>query len=232
VGIRPLRPQPGHADHAERGELINRQSGLCLDVANSNTGDGAAIDQWTCNGGANQQWMAIPVNGNYYLMPILDLAQLTEIGAATPSLGIGNGSTCETNGDGDSAYTRTTGTTGNPCDEWDIQQASYDFATYPVGVPKTNEESDGRGYQCVQGDNLRTNGGYSEAGAGNYVYRVNYWDFRNMSHSSVSAQETTPDEPPFPNHVPNGTIGYTQSVSTSDLTGQVMLYCDPSTTTP
>ncbi|RZI58549.1 MAG: hypothetical protein EOP37_15460 [Rubrivivax sp.] len=36
------------------GEL--RVSGLCLDVANGNTSDGARVMAYECNGGANQRW--------------------------------------------------------------------------------------------------------------------------------------------------------------------------------
>jgi hypothetical protein len=36
--------------------LKARHSGKCLDVVSSNTADGADIQQYACNGGANQQW--------------------------------------------------------------------------------------------------------------------------------------------------------------------------------
>ncbi|TYB47178.1 family 43 glycosylhydrolase [Nonomuraea sp. PA05] len=36
--------------------LVNRNSGKCLEVAGGGTADGANIQQWTCNGGANQRW--------------------------------------------------------------------------------------------------------------------------------------------------------------------------------
>ncbi len=35
--------------------------GKCLDVTNGGTANGTLIELWTCNGGANQQWL--PVNG-------------------------------------------------------------------------------------------------------------------------------------------------------------------------
>ncbi|MFD0899288.1 RICIN domain-containing protein [Actinomadura sediminis] len=35
---------------------VNRQSGKCLDVNGLSTADGAAVQQWTCNGGANQRF--------------------------------------------------------------------------------------------------------------------------------------------------------------------------------
>jgi len=38
---------------------------LCLDVFGNTTASGAAIDQWTCNGQANQQFQFVPVSGGY-----------------------------------------------------------------------------------------------------------------------------------------------------------------------
>ena len=36
--------------------LVNRQSGLALDVWEASTADGARISQWTANGNANQRF--------------------------------------------------------------------------------------------------------------------------------------------------------------------------------
>ncbi|MFC9593989.1 RICIN domain-containing protein [Streptomyces sp. NPDC056944] len=43
-------------------------SGKCLEVADWSTANGAAVRQWTCTDGANQQWEQIPSNypGEYY----------------------------------------------------------------------------------------------------------------------------------------------------------------------
>jgi hypothetical protein len=38
---------------------------LCLDVFGNTTASGAAIDQWTCNGQANQQFQFVPTSGGY-----------------------------------------------------------------------------------------------------------------------------------------------------------------------
>jgi hypothetical protein len=196
------------------GELINRQSGLCLDVANNNTGDGAAIDQWGCNGGSNQQWIALDLNGHFMLQPMLD--QITGF------LGVGNGSTCTTSGDGDSVYVRTTGTANNPCDEWTIQQASYDFASYPITAPYLEDDVDNRAYECVPSDKFRVSGAQGWA-----------FDYDNVSDQDVSViygpeylklTEST-------GTVPGGYFAYSASQQ-GDLMGQVMLYCDPQQTIP
>jgi hypothetical protein len=31
-------------------------NGKCLDITGANYGNGTLIEEWTCNGGANQQW--------------------------------------------------------------------------------------------------------------------------------------------------------------------------------
>ncbi|MFD4509200.1 family 43 glycosylhydrolase [Streptomyces sp. NPDC058457] len=36
--------------------LVNKHSGKCLNVSQSGTADGADVNLWTCNGGANQEW--------------------------------------------------------------------------------------------------------------------------------------------------------------------------------
>jgi hypothetical protein len=43
------QPGPNYA-------LVNKASGTCLDVAGSNTTNGAPVQIWACNGGLNQQW--------------------------------------------------------------------------------------------------------------------------------------------------------------------------------
>jgi len=215
----PDNPSDGGSILDGPGELINRQSGLCLDVANNNTSDGAAIDQWTCNGGSNQQWTALDITGNFTLQPLLD--------KVTGFLGVGNGSTCTTNGDGDAIYARTTGTTGNPCDEWDIQQASYDFASHSVTVtePLGTAEVDNRGYECVPGDKVRPNPGYTTNSS------PSEWDYDDLSQSGAWAEVSNISQQVSPD-VPGGSITYQKNTDLASPTGQVMLYCDPPSTTP
>jgi hypothetical protein len=46
--------------------LVNLNSGLALDVAHASTTNGSPVDQWTINGGANQEWAVTNVGGYYY----------------------------------------------------------------------------------------------------------------------------------------------------------------------
>ena len=48
--------------------VIARHSGKCLDVSSASTDDGAAIIQWQCHGGGNQQWRVEAVTGGYQLI--------------------------------------------------------------------------------------------------------------------------------------------------------------------
>ncbi|MBX6355869.1 MAG: RICIN domain-containing protein, partial [Micromonosporaceae bacterium] len=45
--------------------LVARHSGKCADVSDESTADRAAIIQWRCTGGANQQWQVFDVGGGY-----------------------------------------------------------------------------------------------------------------------------------------------------------------------
>jgi hypothetical protein len=45
--------------------LVARHSGKCADVSDESTADRAAIIQWPCTGGANQQWQTVDVGGGY-----------------------------------------------------------------------------------------------------------------------------------------------------------------------
>ncbi|WP_369185785.1 RICIN domain-containing protein [Streptomyces sp. Y1] len=44
---------------------IGTFAGKCLDVWGAGTNDGAGIDQWTCNGQANQRFTIVPGNDGY-----------------------------------------------------------------------------------------------------------------------------------------------------------------------
>jgi len=46
--------------------VINRNSGKCLDVNGVSTADGANVQQWTCGSGTNQRWSLTSLSGGYY----------------------------------------------------------------------------------------------------------------------------------------------------------------------
>ncbi|MER7708813.1 RICIN domain-containing protein [Kitasatospora sp. NPDC097605] len=50
-------PADAHADRAATTIRSIVTSGKCLEVADWRTDDGAPVRQWSCHGGANQQWI-------------------------------------------------------------------------------------------------------------------------------------------------------------------------------
>jgi hypothetical protein len=220
------------------GELVNRQSGLCLDVNGSDPneyGDGATVDQWTCGGGPNQAWQAYGyAGGGYLLVSELDYGKL----------GVGN-STCNPQGNGDQVYLRTGVTT---CDEWNIQQASYSFGTDQVSVPLWSLGTmDVSGYSCIPGYNLRLNQiqveGSDPQSGGNPGSEY-YYDYDNISQGNVSvyigwyegvsswAEENPDGTTTNPNTVQAGTVGYQNPSTAGNPDGQLILYCDPPSSNP
>ncbi len=49
-------------------KLVNRNSGLVLDISGASTANGGAAIQWPYNGGYNQQWQEVAINGGYKLL--------------------------------------------------------------------------------------------------------------------------------------------------------------------
>ncbi|MQM25898.1 RICIN domain-containing protein [Glycomyces albidus] len=49
----------------QASDIVSRVSGKCVDVVSGSTVDGAEIIQYTCHGGANQQWELRAVSGGY-----------------------------------------------------------------------------------------------------------------------------------------------------------------------
>lgn len=56
----------GQGGGSQVTDIANRNSGKCIDVVSGSTADGAEIIQWTCHGGANQQWELQDAGGGYY----------------------------------------------------------------------------------------------------------------------------------------------------------------------
>lgn len=49
--------QVGTSQNEPVDEIVNNNSGKCLEVYHSQTGNGANVDQWHCNGTATQHWV-------------------------------------------------------------------------------------------------------------------------------------------------------------------------------
>jgi hypothetical protein len=55
-------PPSGHVS------IVNRNTGRCVEVNAFDTSDGAIVQQWSCNGGTNQQWAFAAWGNGYYLV--------------------------------------------------------------------------------------------------------------------------------------------------------------------
>ena len=65
VYLTPASTSGGGGFPAGYHRLVAAHDNLCLDVYGNTSAAGAAIDQWTCNGQANQQFQFVPGTGGY-----------------------------------------------------------------------------------------------------------------------------------------------------------------------
>jgi hypothetical protein len=56
----------GQGGGTPASDIANRHSAKCIDVVSGSTADGAEVIQWTCHGGANQQWELQDAGGGYH----------------------------------------------------------------------------------------------------------------------------------------------------------------------
>jgi O-glycosyl hydrolase len=68
-------------------KLLNRNSDKVLDVVSSSTADGGSVDQWTDNGGANQQWSLVAISGGYYKLVNRNSGKVLEVSAFSTANG-------------------------------------------------------------------------------------------------------------------------------------------------
>jgi hypothetical protein len=61
---------------------VKTRSGLAVDVYGASKADGAAVVQWQINGGDNQRWRFVPINGHHQLRSVNSRMCLTA--ATTP----------------------------------------------------------------------------------------------------------------------------------------------------
>ena len=230
------------------GELRNRQSGLCLDINGQNTQDVATVDQWDCVPGAkNEEWTAKfestgPAGGGWVIQSEMDGAYL-----GSNTMG------CVPNPDGtdNNIYART-----NPsaCTVWNVKPASYDYATNEVSSGTDIHETDSSLYGCLANQNvadtaytMRQSGSPTMLPATQVIDYENY-AYTNLSDSGDTILYTSQEDPetewantgpwsaPYTNWVQqaSGTgIAEPEYVhyNAGSKDGQIMLYCDPPSTT-
>ncbi len=86
-------PQPAAAapviDPNANYALVNRHSGMALDLYNFATNDGADIVQWTRNDGAWQQWQFVDAGGGYYEIRSAHSGKVLDVQDASTADGAG-----------------------------------------------------------------------------------------------------------------------------------------------
>ncbi|GAA1899814.1 ricin-type beta-trefoil lectin domain protein [Streptantibioticus ferralitis] len=83
-----LSVTPGPAQtYAGTYQLVNRNSGKALDVADQATADGSAVDQWAGNGGANQRWTVQPTGDGYYRLTGVQSGKALQVPGGNPVSG-------------------------------------------------------------------------------------------------------------------------------------------------
>ncbi|HEU5129811.1 MAG TPA: RICIN domain-containing protein [Glycomyces sp.] len=69
------------------GEVVNLNSGKCMDVVSGSTADGAEIIQYDCHGAANQQWRLEDAGGGYYRIVSEASGRCLDVDAASTAEG-------------------------------------------------------------------------------------------------------------------------------------------------
>ncbi|WP_026930895.1 RICIN domain-containing protein, partial [Glycomyces tenuis] len=77
----------GGGDGGEVADIVNRNSGKCVDVVSGSTADGAEIIQYDCHGGSNQQWRFQEVGGGYYQIISQASGRCLDVDAASTANG-------------------------------------------------------------------------------------------------------------------------------------------------
>ena len=88
VGGFPAAPASGAGNLAGKTFKITAEhSGKCLDVTGASTTNGAAVQQWTCTGGANQAWTFEAASGGAYTLVSKSSGKCLDLWSASLSNG-------------------------------------------------------------------------------------------------------------------------------------------------
>jgi hypothetical protein len=227
--FRPASSNAGGSITTGYGELVNRRSGLGLDITGSDPAeqesDGATVDQWQCfSGAANEQWTAIPTPGGSGYQVFSQFAGTYNGTYDGAYLGTDN-EYCQPleDNNGTPVMTRTDGDSN--CTSWQIQRVSYEFATNPWGVAQgaLTGTTDTQIYNCVTGYTMRTDPEFGPGGGPNYYAYTNLSDKGVYLTNDNSGTATIGSAQPQYYQAGNGH---------EYLNGQIALYCDPDTTSP
>jgi hypothetical protein len=68
-------------------QVVNDNSGICLDNTGAGTTEGTQQDQWTCNGGTNQNWTLTSEGGSDYQMMVQNSGQVLDVAGQSMASG-------------------------------------------------------------------------------------------------------------------------------------------------
>ncbi|MBG6092096.1 RICIN domain-containing protein [Actinomadura viridis] len=87
VAVKPAPAEAATVDTNAWYVLVNRNSGKALDVDGASTGDGARVNQWTRNDGANQQWQFVDSGGGFYRLKARHSGKVLDVAGASTADG-------------------------------------------------------------------------------------------------------------------------------------------------
>ena len=144
-------------------KIINRHSGKALDVLNGSPADAAVVDQYTDNGGANQQWTIKDLGGSDYQITSVNSGKVLDINGAATTVG-------------STAIQYTSN--GGYNQKWHIIDSSQGAGYYRLVNDNTLEKT------------LEVPGGSTANGTGTALGTFNYSDYQEWQIVSTSATST------------------------------------------
>ena len=113
-------------------QIVSRHSGKAIEIAGQSTANGAAVQQWTRTGQANQQFQFVDAGGGYYKLRARHSGSLVDVSGASTANGADVVQWPDNNGanqqfrvvDTDSGYVKLVNrNSGKPLEVWDWSTA-------------------------------------------------------------------------------------------------------------
>jgi hypothetical protein len=163
--------------------LVNRCSGKVADVASGSTADGAKIQQWTWNGGANQQWILLSASGGYYQVKAVHSGKVADVPAYSTA---------------DGARVQQWPSTGGTNQQWSIQDQGN-------GYYKLSARHSGKAFEVAGGSTV--NGAEIQQRTSN-TSCAQQWKIERLDSATPPSSDggtTPPSGPSQPVGGPGGT---------------------------
>jgi hypothetical protein len=192
-------------------EIVNRESGMCLEDEGNSTTAGSPIDQWPCWGGSNQEWNLQSTTG--YNVLINDDSGMT-LEPSNTSRGAG--------------LVQEPFAYGSPIQSWNIQPTTYELLSNQVTVPRAGTHADNNTYTCNSGYHFMPG---DEGSEDDYTSGTSYYFVAFASVGDVvSDLDTYNFTAPFTKNASGSSVSpiyYGYDIGPSSQIGQSMLFCLP-----